>query len=498
MRILQCILTGLFLTLAVNLCKAETAYFDYNPAIQSCYQKLLHLQFEEASHDLAMLARQEPDNLALIHLENYADFYQIFILEDREVFERQSFKKKERIREIESKASQSDPYTAFVIAEIHLQWALARLKFEEYLKAANELYTAYQLLQENAKMFPDFSLNMKSLSIIHSLIQSIPLPDIVKDLGGLSGTIDQGLAEISALLRDEQYQDQFWHQEAEAIYLSILFFQAQEKEQAILYLEDSAIASSEDPVSLFLRCTLLQKSGRNDEVIDLLDSYLKDHIDTPFIYLYFMLGSAKLNRLDTDANDMLSKYVQDFQGQHYIKEAYQKLAWHSLVQANDIPGYKKHMHAVLQHGKSVIDGDKQAESAAMDNEMPHPVLLKARLLYDGGYYNEAYILLIKEAAQFYQETRFYSDYFYRLGRVTQALDNYSEAIDYYSTLLDDAEGTQDYRACNAALQCGIIYEKQGKVDMAKEYYTVCLSIKPKVYRSSIHQKAKSGLVRLAQ
>jgi hypothetical protein len=43
---------------------------------------------------------------------------------------------------------------------------------------------------------------------------------------------------------------------------------------------------------------------------------------------------------------------------------------------------------------------------------------------------------------------------------------------------------------------GLLFENQGEDARADSAYRVCLSINPREYKTSLHQKAKAGLSRL--
>ena len=51
-------------------------------------------------------------------------------------------------------------------------------------------------------------------------------------------------------------------------------------------------------------------------------------------------------------------------------------------------------------------------------------------------------------------------------------------------------------ACNSALQLGLISENQEYYEDAMKYFDVCLKMKPSIYRSQLHNKAKAGLNRI--
>jgi len=54
------------------------------------------------------------------------------------------------------------------------------------------------------------------------------------------------------------------------------------------------------------------------------------------------------------------------------------------------------------------------------------------------------------------------EYYYRRGRVAQALEKTSEAISFYNLTLQKGSSNSAYFAFNAALNLGLIYEKQGE------------------------------------
>ena len=71
-----------------------------------------------------------------------------------------------------------------------------------------------------------------------------------------------------------------------------------------------------------------------------------------------------------------------------------------------------------------------------------------------------------------------------------------EAVNFYQKTINEGQDESYFYACNSALQIGHIYEDWGKVAKAKEYYKLCLSLKPDEYKNGLHQKAKAGLNRL--
>ena len=152
------------------------------------------------------------------------------------------------------------------------------------------------------------------------------------------------------------------------------------------------------------------------------------------------------------------------------------------------------MKTCQSSGKSLVDEDIQANKEAKSGQKPNEILLRARLLFDGGYYTKCQNLLILNSA-FFVNAIHDGEYYYRLARVTDALKNYHDALEYYDLTIVKSDPGK-YYACSAALYAGMICELQGKTNMAKKYFEKCLNLDPAGYSSSLHQKAKSGLDRL--
>jgi len=147
--------------------------FEYTAIAQDAYQKAISLRFDEAEIALEQMKYHDPNNMIIYHIENYIDFFRIFINEDKAEFKQLEKNKNIRLEKIKQGPTNS-PYYLYTQAEIRLQWALARLKFEEYFTAFNEVSRAYKQLTTNQKKFPNFIANKKSLGILHAMIGTIP------------------------------------------------------------------------------------------------------------------------------------------------------------------------------------------------------------------------------------------------------------------------------------------------------------------------------------
>ena len=471
-------------------------YFKWTPNARATYKKIIELRLDEAEVNIAALKQSEPDNLIILHLENYIDFFKVFIHEDKAEFERLEANKNRRL-ELIKEGDQFSPYYLYLQADIRLQWALARLKFEEYATAFFETNKAFKLLTENTKKYPHFKANKKDLGILHAMVGTIPdnYKWLVESLTSMEGTIDQGQKELKEVVNFARNHDFIYETETYVFYAYLMLHLGNNEKVAWELINESNLKPTESPLAAFIMANVAMRTDRNDEGIRILQNRPKSAKYTPFPYLDYMLGSAKLNRLDKDADVYLKKYLQEFNGLNFIKDSYRRLAWHELIHDNKA-GYINYMRDVKSKGNTVVGGDGSALKEAEKGEMPDVALLKARVLFDGGYYDKAYALLIKKQVSNYESSRYILEYNYRMGRILHKMKKYEEAISYYDQAINRGRTAVWYFACRAALEKGRIYEAQNKKTEARAAYKDCLSIKPGEHKTGLHQGAKAGLNRI--
>ena len=470
-------------------------YFRYTLKAQDAYQLVINLRLEEAEEALNNLKIAEPDNLIVYHIEDYVDFFRVFITEDKALFKKLEKNKNRRLRKIRS-GGKSSPYYLYAQAEINLHWALLRIKFGEYLSAFNEVSDAYQLLKKNDAKFPDFVANKKSLGILHSIVGTVPDKYRwgVKLIGKIDGSIPKGKQEIESVLAYAEKEDFIFREETEIMYAFLLLHLSNQGEMAWEVISKSKINPETNPLGCFVQANIALHAGKSKEAEALLHKrpYGQQFFDLP--YLHYMMGLAKLYRLDAGAEKDFLKFLKYQKGASYIKEAYQKLAWNALIHG-DTEQYQHYLALCKTKGNKRQEGDKAAYDDAVQNETPDVHLLKARMLFDGGYYRQAHELLDSLKIDDFSNEDLHLEYLYRSARVSQKLGWHTEAIVRYLDVLEKKNKVSSYYPCNAALQIGIIYEELGNIKKAREYFKKTLKIKPREYRTALHGKAKAGLSR---
>ncbi|MCB0586017.1 MAG: tetratricopeptide repeat protein [Phaeodactylibacter sp.] len=485
-----------FLTCALPARSAK--YFAFTPAARQAYELATSLRFGEAYASMAQMKLEDPNNLIVHHIENYIDFFTLYIQEDEATYRKLRKNRDLRLEKVKA-GDRNSPYYLFVQADIRLQWALVRLRFEDYLGAFTEVSKAYKLLKENEELFPGFMPNKKDLGILHAMVGTIPdsYKWGIKLLSGLDGTITQGRREVEEVLAYSQQNDFIFREETVALYAYLLLHLDNEGEEAWRAVAGSSLRPGANPMHCFVMANIAMRTGRNEQAIKLLEQRKRGKTFFPFPYLDYMLGLAKLRRLDHDATPHFQRFILHYQGSNFIKEAYQKMAWQELINGNP-KGYERYMQACLANGSPIAGGDKNAQQEAEHGTAPDLTLLKARLLFDGGYFLKGYRILADRSPENFSYPEGQLEYYYRMGRLLHGLNRYDEALQYYQFTIEKGAGSPHFYACNAALQMGLIHESKGAYPQARAAFERCLNIEPEEYRTGLHQKAKSGLARIEE
>ena len=470
--------------------------YEITPSAKDAYEMVTSLRFAEGHALIAQIKSRDPGNLIAYHLDNYADCLAVYISEDEAAFSRLKRKKSERMTMLQ-KGNPASPYYRFAQADVRLQWAMAHLKFGEYFSAFTEVSKAHKLLRKNQELHPNFLPNQKDLALLHAVAGVIPdnFQWGMKLLSGIEGSIAQGRREMEEVLRKAAKTDFLFETETRVLYAFLLLHLANDGEAAWKAVKAGRLQPDANPVHCYITANIAMRTGRNDQAIAMLEKCPRGERFIPMPFIDYMLGIAKLRRLDADADKYLLRFTNRFKGRNFIKETYQKLAWHALIQGNE-SGYRQYMELCINRGNTTTGSDRSALREARSGEAPNTTLLQARLLFDGGYYQKALDLLANRPPVSFANERHQVEYAYRMGRIHHRLQRLDEALLYYRSALRQGSKQGYFFACNACLQIGLIYEQQNRKDQARDYFQRCLSLTSDEYETELHQKAKAGLNRL--
>jgi tetratricopeptide (TPR) repeat protein len=455
-------LNKLFLKAIFVLClyTRAAANFDFNSNCVQAYKSIISLKLNEGRQLIDREKTLHPQNSVTVLLDNYYDFFLILTNGSKADFDKLKQNKSPRIDRLDDE-DQNSPYYNFAIAQVNLQWALLRSHYGEYTTAGFEINKAYRLLQSNAKKFPQFLPNNIPLGVVNVLLGSLPGGALKTVLGmlGIKGDTQTGVRMLEKLAADIPHSGYAYHYNELIYYLT--YIQADVINDPQAYGKMLHLVTLADTTSLltdYITGYIALRAGHSNEA---LNSLIRRHSGseyTAYPYLDYLVGLAKMNRGDNDAYNYFNQFLQTNRATNFIKDAYLHLAWQCLLEG-DIRRYQGFIQLVKTKGYLYNDKDKQALDEANDAP-PHVALLRSRLLFDGGFYAKAIAALDNRTATDFPLNRDRIEYYYRLGRIYDAMNNDEQALRFYQNTINTGKTSNYHYAATAATKMGLIYEQR--------------------------------------
>ncbi|CAN5571904.1 hypothetical protein BH11BAC1_BH11BAC1_07240 [soil metagenome] len=486
----------LLVFLSVITTSHSKAGFNYSDNLRKAFQSILVLRLNEAQIYLEKEKREQPSNSLILLYANYSDFIRAFITEEKKYADTLRLNTERRLRMLDLEKG-SSPFLLLSKADMLIQTAMIKAKFGENVSAALDIRKAYIFAERNFVLYPTFPLNKKTLGLLHAMVGAIPHEyRWLISIAGMEGTIPQGSDELFRML-DETENGVFPEYKDEVLFYLVQIYSSITTNDSITALLADAVKTqaAKSPLMMYCFTNLTYKSGRNEEALALMNTF-DDAGTFPFYFLHYKKAQLRLRKLDLGAEEDFEYFLSHFKGLNYVKSAYQKLAWIALLR-NDEKKYKQILEECFKKGIGMVDEDKEALKEFETKEIPNPVLLRTRLLFDGGYYKESFRELVKINSPSVLPFKEKLEYTYRYGRLFHKTGDFPKAILNYSATLQNGETSHYYFAANAALMLGQLYEEQKDWEKAGIFYRRCLELRHHDYQNSIDQKAQAALERLA-
>jgi len=485
----------LFLIICLGFTMPAKAGFVMDANSIAAYQAIFDLRFPEAKRLIQAEKAKNPNNGITILLENYLDYLYLLTSDNKSDYEKLKDRKGDRIDAIADNDKNS-PYYLYAQAEIYIQWGILKGKFGDYTTSAVDLNKGKKLLIQNQEKFKDFLPNQKGLGWVDMSFGAIP-----NNLKGVVGFFGIKGDKLSGFKQLERFKSQIagtkysYYNDEVVLLISLADIDVlRNKSNYNKLIASINEMGDKSLLKKYLQGYVAYKTGHNDEAIGFLMNAPHGNDYLAFPAINYWLGTAKLCRMDTDANRYLLNYINQTQGEIYIKDAYQKLAYHSLL-TNNMGAYNTYIKLVKTKGTTFDEKDKQALKEANEAK-PDIDLLKARLYFDGGYYSNALASLKSKEVNELKIARDKIELYYRLGRVYDQMDKDADALANYQKAINIGSGATYYFAANSALFSGMIYEQKRDHKKAADYYNLTLKMKNHEYQNSIDNQAKDGLKRI--
>jgi tetratricopeptide (TPR) repeat protein len=477
---------------------ANNHTIDFNATCIEVQQLIFDYKLKEANALLLREAEHHPDNVVVDYLEVVSDMLNFVTHESETNFQKFETTRAHAVDRISASADHLKGRD-FLLEEVYFYSSIVKGKKGQQIAAANDVRHAYNHGTKSLEKHPDFLPAYKTIGLLNSGFGSLPSNyQKLMQWMGYETSMDKGIKSIKKFIDSDDDTPEWLvlKREAKFYLAAIHLYLKNDKQKAWTMVEEITTDYRTNLLSAFARINFADKCKKNEVIINTM-AYHESHPGKESIpFLWFMMGKAKLQRLDTNAHVYLLRFIKEQSGPSYVKSCYQKLAWHSLVHEQQ-SDYNKYLDLCKTRGNKSLEEDEQAYKASTSGVAPNQSLLKARLLYDGGYYDKALDLIRPLQGKDFETDEEKAEYFYRKGRIYEAVGNGKLAIAFYKGCIERGKDLSLYYASYSALYIAQIYEAQKQFDMAKEYYLTATSFSAnKEYKRSLEHRAKNGLERI--
>lgn len=477
-----------------NILSAQKVY-EFNSTCQQAYKEIGQLKIANGIVLIEKAKQQNPNNLIPIFLESYVDVLELFFNEDAAEYKKRKEKINHRISELKE-GPETSPFYRFCLCNAYLHKSVISIRYGENMTAAWDSKKAYSYIKENRKMFSTFAPNEMLYGSIQAITGTIPKGyKWLATILGMKGSVTEGMKTLSKFVNSNDPWAKLFSNESQLMYCYLNYYIDNKKDETIQHITTNKL----DVVNNHLFAYMAANLSINNKQTELGKSIILNrnkaatYMQTPIWDM--QMGYAQLHKLElTEAIADFERYLAVFKGNFYVKDLYQKLSWAYYLQGNFAAAQKARANILIKGGTDA-EADKQALKEAKEDKWYNALLLRSRLLSDGGYNAEALKLLDGKTVNSFDKSEEKLEYVYRLARIYDDMHKDEDAIKFYQKAIDLGKDRTEYYAARAALQTGMLYEKQANKAAAIRFYNMCLDMDHHDYKNSLDQKAKSGIAR---
>lgn len=460
------------------------AQFSYSEKVAEAQEAILNLNFQLSDSIIESFTVDE-EGLAK-WLLSYKSFLE-FKTSSRQISDDSLIVLQKRVvREIQELKTES-PYYFYCLADVYLISSYLFVERSEYLKAFQNYSSAKLLINKYHSKYPEFTLGYK-----HELFQ-IVVNQVFANQFGLDGerSITDYRQFVSSIKIEQSGNSVFFR---ELKLLSVLvsgFHNGLLHEDKIVHVnKDFAI---QGPLESLVSALEFRKNKEYYDQGEVLKSAYSLGFFDNLNMLNLWYGDYLLNQISDSTIWYLDTFLNRQKNNRLVNYTCFKMAMYYFINdevnlADSLVNYiKSNTHAETIEDKQAVYEITHASSWTKE-------LLKSRLLFDGGNYDEALATLLKARNNIPEYTKEQKlEYSYRLGRIYHMKNELNKARIFYEMVIHSNMDKQFYYPCYSAYFLGEIYTKLNKPEKAFYYYTLCIELDSPIYKSSIHKKAEQRL-----
>lgn len=462
------------------------------PASQRAYAEVLKLRLSPARQLLGPELARQPTAPAPLLVADCADFLELLAAQDAGRYERLAPSQQARLDALGW--APAGPWRDYARAEIRLHLGLEQLGFGHEVLGAWNLRQAYQQAQAVVRQYPAFLPARKTLGLGQFALGTLPQGyHWLLRLLGLPGDVEAGLANLDrAAAQPNAFQ-------AESQLFRALIRETYYKQpaDALRLVEQLQAQQPDNLLVTYLAVSLHKRQHQSAAALAAYRARPGGPAYLPLAYLHHLAGDLLLYQADYVGSERENlQFLREYRGLHYRKDAAFKLylaAWLGGQPAAAVDGYRQQINLM---GPTAVEEDAYAQRFYHNAQNLNPVLTRARLQLDGGYYRPALATLRGFRATAATLLRDRLEGPYRHARAYQGLGRPDSArLAYAQTLaLSDQAGENAYYfGPQAALELGYLALAAGQRAQAKAYFQQALHSPWHEYKNSTDAKAKLAL-----
>lgn len=465
------------------------ASYDLNDRCQQAWMLIMDFEFEKASQLLNQEISENPENYFAYYLDQTADAYRLFIngtKNDYEIF----LEEYDRKRSIMDDHDEESPYYLACSSEMKIQLGLFNILEGEEFSGLKKMYSAYKDVYRNLERFPGFEPSVKLDGFFDVAIGN--LPPFVKwavSFFGVKADIEGGFEKLF-----DNYEKQKDKRGLNAEAALFMIFTAKinktpERVYSFTHILDSSITNTF--VHQYFRANIAYRTARNSEALEILSYMDKDKNQYTQLISDYLLGKVLMRKLDRQADFYLKRYLKNHKKLEYFREINYQLALYYLLNDEETK-YEKHKILTIEKGMELQERDREALYDAKINEPPLKELIKAQLLFSGGYF--------EECQQYFNQIEFEHikhpvqklNYILLKAKIAENAEDKEEAIKAYQRVIELGENEEYSNASEAAMYLGYIHKNKGQISKADFYFKKSLKLYKSEYYEYIEDKARKG------
>ncbi len=387
-------------------------------------------------------------------------------------------------------------------AETLLERAVAKFLRKNYMAAVNDIRLARKHVARQKKDNPKELLYNRVDGLLKVALSVVPKKYLwAVNLLGWEKDFDMGMRQLELAGRKSQV--------LRGETLIILYYVDRnltgDKDKAFNRAETMLEYSPKPVWFRYLWASSMIDRGETDEALDTLlsDQALRDGGYTArFPFVYHLLGRAYLYQLNyNDAIREFDRFLVNSRSPLLRQDAIFKLAMAEALSERQSSA-REHLQDLLTQKPSELGEDEYARRKATyflkygfrEDEL---MLMKARYLYDGGYFLLSQAVLddlAKKLVHLNYDVK--CELYYRYGRIFQSRGKFEQAKAYYNLAIRQPSSLNKWMSAYSYYHIGYMFEQEADWHQARWHYQQALNLDEYEYQSGLEQKAKAGLERL--